>query len=147
MAKKTYEQKLRNINDWVEIVNYHWHRLKGDMYNDSEFWDDTLHAMQSTDWWDWVDISPALKIQFEDCWRRYPKLEDGTNQVRTTLMLSKPVTRAKGKGKNFEAFRLLMNIKDFMNDINGTPTLQYNTGSKTQVQEQPTQFELLFVKE
>lgn len=135
MARKTYDEKLRNINLWVEITNHYWHKLRGDMYNDTEFWDHTLHSMSADDWWDWVDIAPALKIQFEDCWRRYPKLEDSTNQVRKTLMLSKPVTRAKGKGLNFEAFRLLMNIKDFINDINGTPTKQYNTRSTADEQE------------
>ena len=123
---KTYQEKLNNINAWVEIVNYHWDRLQGEMYNDPEMWDQTLHAMTSEDWWDWTDIAPALKIQYSDSWFKYPKLEAATEEVKKLLMLGKPVTKKDRKGKNFEAFRLLMNIKDFINDINETPTVQYS---------------------
>jgi hypothetical protein len=138
MAKQTYQQKLDTINAWVEITNHHWHRLKGDMYNDPEFWDDTLHAMNDDDWWAWVDIAPALKIQHELEWRRYPKLDDSTAEVQRDLMLGKPVVKKSRKGKNFQAFRLLMNIKDFINDINGTPTRQYTDKDKQQPREEDT---------
>jgi hypothetical protein len=122
---RTYDDKLKNIKDWVEITNHHWHRLKGQIYNDTEFWDHTLHAMTNDDWWDWVDIAPALKIQYEREWRRYPKMDISTDQIKRTLMLSRTVTKRSRKGTNFEAFRLLMNIKDFVNDLEGTPTKRY----------------------
>lgn len=125
MAKKTYDDKLKNINLWVEIVNYHWDRLQGELFNDEEFWDHTLHAMTNDDWWDWVDIEPALKIQFESTFRHYSKIYDDTDSIKRTLMLDKPVTKKNRKGKNFQAFRALMNIKDIINDINGTPTKQW----------------------
>jgi hypothetical protein len=147
MARKTYEEKLRNINLWVEITNHHWHRLKGNIYNDTEFWDDTLHSMSNDDWWDWTDIAPALKIQHEDFWRRYSKLDISTEAVKRTLMLNKSVVKKSRKGSNFEAFRLLMNIKDFINDINFTPTVDYSTRTKEETQDVPSQFELLFDKE
>jgi hypothetical protein len=143
MAKRTYDDKLKNILDWVEITNYHWHQLKGEMFNDEQFWDDTLHAMIADDWWDWVDIAPALKIQYETEWRRYPKLDDSTEAVHKDLMLSKAVTKKSRKGKNFQAFRLLMNIKDFVNDITGSPTTQYTAKDREPVPE-PTPKELLF---
>lgn len=145
MAKRLYEHKLSNINAWVEITNHHWHRLRGEMFNDEEFWDHTLHAMTNDDWWDWVDIAPSLKIQYEQDWRRYPKLDTSTEDIKKTLMLGKTVTKKNRKGKNFDAFRLLMNIKDFVNDINGTPTKQYPKKSDTDTKEpQPTPFESLF---
>lgn len=122
MAKKQYSEKLRNINLWVEIVNHHWERLNGELFNDVEFWDDTLHAMTADDWWDWVDIEPSLKIQYNDEYLRYPKLESSTEEVKKMLMLGKDVVKKNRKGKNFQGFRALMNIKDFLNDINGTPT-------------------------
>lgn len=125
MANKSYNDKLSNIKTWVEITNYHWDRLKGEMFNDEQFWDDTLHAMTSDDWWDWVDIAPSLKIQYNDEWRALPKLDVASEEVKKTLMLGKPVTKKSRKGKNFEAFRLLMNVKDFINSINGTPTRQF----------------------
>lgn len=143
MAKRNYQDKLNNINTWVEIVNYHWHRLESNLFNDEEFWNDTLHAMQDQDWWDWVEIAPALKIQHSDVWRKYPKLAEGTKEVERLLMLGKPVTKKDRKGKNFEAFRLLMNIKDFINDVNGTPTKQFVKEPEPK-QEQPTAFERLF---
>jgi hypothetical protein len=135
MAKRTYDDKLKNILDWVEITNYHWHQLKGEMFNDEQFWDDTLHAMINDDWWDWVDIAPALKIQYETEWRRYPKLDVSTQEVHKDLMLGKAVTKKSRKGKNFQAFRLLMNIKDFINDITGQPTHQYTAKDREPVPE------------
>lgn len=121
MANK-YTENLETIKTWVEITNLHWERLEGEMFNDETFWDDTLHAMTDNDWWAWVDIAPALKIQHSEVWRKYPKLDTSTEEVKKLLMLGKPVTKKARKGKNFEAFRLLMNIKDFINDINETPT-------------------------
>ena len=144
MAKRTYEQKLTNISDWVEITNHHWHRLKGEMFNDPEMWDQTLHAMTNDDWWDWVDIAPALKIQYEYEWRRYPKLDTSTEEVKRDLMLGKAVTKKSRKGKNFQAFRLLMNIKDFLNDVNGTPTRQYTDRDRQQVEEVERPVDRLF---
>lgn len=135
---KTYQEKLDNIKAWVEITNLHWDRLEGEMFNDGQFWDETLHAMQNDDWWDWTDIAPALKIQYNEIWFKYPKLETATDEVKKLLMLGKPVTKKDRKGKNFEAFRLLMNIKDFINDINETPTPQY---SKPKAKAQPTKIE------
>ena len=143
MATRTYDQKLKNILDWVEITNHHWHQLKGEMFNDEQFWDDTLHAMTNDDWWDWCDIAPALKIQYEQEWRRYSKLDESTKEVQKDLMLGKPVTKKSRKGKNFQAFRLLMNIKDFVNDITGSPTKEY-TAKDREPQPEPTPKELLF---
>lgn len=140
---RTYDLKLQNVCDWVGITNYHWHRLKGLMYDDKEFWADTLHAMTKDDWWDWVDIAPSLRIQYQEEWRRYPKLDEGTEAIKKSLMLGKPVTRKNGVGKNFEAFRLLMNIKDFFNDLAGEPTQQYKHHSEP-VEQDVTQFDKLF---
>jgi len=144
MAKQTYQDKLTTINAWVEITNYHWLRLKGEMFNDEEFWDHTIHAMTNDDWWAWCDIAPSLAIQYEQEWRRYPKLHDSTQAVLKDLMLGKPVTKKSRKGKNFQAFRLLMNIKDFLNDINGTPTRQF-TDRDRQPEPEPTPKERLFI--
>lgn len=126
MARRTYDQKLTNINLWVDITNYHWHRLEGELRNDEEFWSETLHAMTEQDWWDWVDIEPSIKIQHEEHYRKYPKLTEDTREIYTKLALGKPITRKMGISKNLTAFRTLMSIKDLINDINGTPTVQYN---------------------
>jgi hypothetical protein len=72
-----------------------------------------------------------------------PKLDISTEAVHKDLMLGKAVTKKSRKGKNFQAFRLLMNIKDFVNDITGQPTHQY-TAKDREPQPEPTPKELLF---
>lgn len=120
--KRSYQDKLHNINLWVEIINYHWDRLQGELYNDPEFWDHTLHAMATEDWWDWVDIEPALRAQYPDAFQKYSYCKQATEEINKKLMLGKDIAKKGRVGKNFEAFRALMNIKDVVNHINGTPT-------------------------
>ena len=138
-----YDEKFRNCQAWSEIVDYHWHRLRGQLFNDTEFWDHTLHAMTDHDWWSWCDIEPAIAIQYEEHYGRYSKLREDTADLRRRLMLGKPITRKNGKMKNLTAFRTLMALHDLVNDINGTPTKQYpkHTDAK---QEDSTPFETLF---
>lgn len=127
MAKRTYQEKLANINAWVEITNYHWHRLQGELHNDEEFWEHTFGSMSDQDWWDWCDIEPSLRIQYEQEYRRWHKLDQGTQDIKKRLMLGKPLYRKDQKNANRDVFRAWMNVKDFVNDINGTPTVDYTT--------------------
>lgn len=142
-VKRTYEQKLHNIETWADIVDHYWHLYQGDMFNHEDMWDNTLHAMTDQDWWDWVDIEPALKIQWEQHYRRYPKLSDDTREIYAKLALGKPVTRKGGKHKNLTAFRTLMSIHDLVNDSRGTPTKQYPKNT-AKVEESLTPYETLF---
>jgi hypothetical protein len=144
MAKVTYDQKLKRINDWVEITNYHWDRLKGELYNDEEFWEHIFGSMTADDWWFWVDIAPAVKIQYETEWRRWYKLDESTEDIKKKLMLGKPLYRKDQKNANIPVFRAWMNIKDFINDINGTPTKQYTVEDR-KPQQEPTPKERLFI--
>lgn len=140
---RTYTDKLTNIVTWAEIVDYYWHLYQGDMYNHEDMWDHTLHAMTNDDWWDWVDIEPALKIQYQEHYRRYPKLTEDTKDIARKLQLGKPVTRPNAKQKNFTAFRTLMAIHDLVNDIAGTPTQQYTKKHREPTPE-TTPFERMF---
>ena len=123
--KRTYQEKVENITNWVKIVNYHWQRLNGQVNNDKEFWSQTLEAMTNEDWWDWVDIFPALKAQHPDAFAKYPYAEIGTDHITKKLHKMQPVVKPSVAGRNFEAFRTLMNIKDVINFIEGTPTIQF----------------------
>lgn len=136
-----YQQRLELINTWLQIVDYHWHRLKGQMHNDSAMWDDTLHSMTADDWWAWVDIEPAVRVEFQELYDRYPKLSQDTEWIKKRLQLGKPITHKMAKGQNFTAFRCLMAMHDLFNDIKGTPTRQYDQESEP---EPETQFERLF---
>jgi len=145
MEKRTYDQKLANIQQWVKIVNHHWNRLNGNLHADETFWDETLHSMTDRDWWDWVEIAPALKIQYEDDWRRWSRsLEYDGDEINKKLMLGKPVVRKNQRTANTTAFRLLMNIKDFINDINGTPTPKPQPVVKVESDKNTTRVEIFW---
>lgn len=137
MASASYENKLKTINVWVDIVNTHWIRLNGVLNNDKEFWADALHDVPAEVWWHWVDIAPSLAIQYEDEYRRYNW--NDIDIIKKRLMLGDPITKKHRKDYNFPAFRALMNIKDFMNDINNVNVVV------EEPEEEPTQFEKLFV--
>jgi len=143
MAKRTYDQKLQNILDYVEITNYHWDRLKGELHDDEEFWQHIFGTMTEQDWWDWVEIQPALKIQYEQEYRRWYKLDEGTADIHKRLAFGKPLYRKDQKNGNKAVFRAWMNIKDFINDITGQPTVQYTAKDREPVPE-PTPKETLF---
>jgi len=124
--KRNYNEKLENINNWVYITNHHWERLKGDFYNDEQFWDDSLHAMADDPvWWDWVETEPALRAQHPQAFSRYPFIQQATDHITRATMYGKPLVKKGVKNANFNTFRAWMNIKDVMNEINGTPTVQY----------------------
>jgi hypothetical protein len=139
--KRTYQDKFKNIETWAEIVDHYWHLYQGDMYNREDMWENTLHAMTNDDWWDWCDIEPAIKIQHEQHYSRYPKLRDDTKDIYRRLQLGQPITKKNGKNKNFTAFRALMAIHDLMNDIHGRPTQHYDP---PKVEPQPSPFHSLF---
>jgi hypothetical protein len=145
MPKRTYQQKLANINAYVEITNYHWDRLLGELYNDDEFWEH-IFEMTNDDWWDWVDIEPALRIQYPDYFRRFPKVDSGTAYIKECLMKGKKLYKKDVKNANFQTFRAWMNIKDIINEINGTPSKQYTDKERQTAKElvNPTPFEKLF---
>jgi len=146
MAQRTYKEKLQNIQDWVSIINYHWERLLGDLFDDKEFWDDSFHSMTKDDHWDWLDIEPALRAQYPESFRRYPTITADTEYLRKQSMMGKPVFVKGVKHKNFGGFRAWMNIKDVINDINGTPTHQYTDKERARIRAQSTltNFERLF---
>jgi hypothetical protein len=111
------------------------------MRNHEDFWANTIHAMRDQDWQSWCDIEPALSVEYQELWRRFPKLREDTAYIRDQLMLGKSISHKWAKGKNFTAFRTLMAIKDIINDIQGTPTVDYTNYKEP---EQLTQFERLF---
>lgn len=143
MKKRSYQEKFQNIKSWAEIVDYYWHLYEGDMYNHEDMWEHTLHSMINDDWWDWVDCEPAIKIEYEEHFRKYPRLGTDTQDIKRRLMLGKAITKKNGKSKNFTAFRCLMAIHDLMNDIQGTPTKQY-VKQEQPVTESESPFERMF---
>lgn len=143
MNAKTYDQKWQNIQQWTAITEHYWHQCRGELHNVKDFWNDTLHSMTADDWWDWVDIQPSIKIQYEQYYRRYANITVDTEEIRRRLMLSKHVTKERHMGYNHPAFRLFMALHDLVNDIQGTPTVQYKH-QNAEPDEELTVFERLF---
>ena len=125
MNSRTYDEKLKNILTWVEITNHYWNLYRSDINNKTDFWDNTLHAMTERDWWDWVEIEPALRAQHPNSFRAYPWIKDGTEHINKSLMYGKPLVKPMRPSANFNTFRAWMNIKDVVNDLVGEPTKQY----------------------
>lgn len=128
MQKYTYEEKLAVINYIVEIVNKHWHRLQGELHDDKQFWEETLHSISNEEWEMWVDIFPAIKAQYPDEVSKFPYCEGSVYEIEKLIHkngYSKPIVKKNVPHQNKRAFLALMNMKDVINEINGRPTKKY----------------------
>lgn len=146
MAQRTYKEKKETVKAWVEIINYHWDRLYGVLNNDKDFWADTLHAMQDCDWWDCVDVADVLTRQYPEHFRPFSNFSQDLQEVTKRLHQGKAVVKPMRVSYNLAAFRMLMTLKDVVNEIRGTPTKRFTKRQQQLQQEidEPTQFERLF---
>ena len=140
MTTRKFQDKVANLRDWVEIINYHWDRLRGELHNDTEFWEDTLHAMTNQDWWDLVEAYPTMYDLHSDLFREHGGMARDIQTIESRLMLGKPVVKTGRRDHNFSPFRALMVLKDVLNDLMGTPTKKFDQV----VDDTPTQFQQLF---
>jgi hypothetical protein len=131
-------KELKTIGAWVETINHHWVRLNGELNNNQEFWRECLHDVDSELWWTIVDSADAIRARFPDAWRNYNWRDIET--VKRNLMLGKPVTKKFRTEYNRPAFRLAMNMKDFINELAGETSQQL----LEQKPEKPTDFERHF---
>ena len=119
MPRKTFHQKVKNINDWIEIFNHYWVELEGQYHDKKQFWDDTLHSMTNEDWWDVVEAYPTLHDLHEDLFREYGYIKNDIDTIERRLMLGKPVVKPSVKNWNFPAFHAMVVLKDVLNSVNG----------------------------
>lgn len=129
------ERKLAKIVKLVDLVNAHWVRLDGDLFNDRDFWDQTLHSLSNQDWQDMVDGMKWIRLTAPD--RFNYAVNKVLEDVERILVLKghQPRVLDSRRYKKTE-FLALMWIKDVINDIRDyTPPRS---------QPKPTQFELLF---
>jgi hypothetical protein len=145
MTTQTYDNKLKNVNTWVQITNYYWTKLQSKLYNDVEFWDNTLHSMTEQDWWDVVDVYKVIKQTHSDEFYPFPKMHEDIKDIERKLLLGKSIIRQNQKSANRTGFRAWMVMKDVLNNINGTPTVDYNSkGPGPNDDKTETPFERLF---
>lgn len=144
-----YRQRRDIVMAWVEIINYHWHRLKGQVHNDPEFWQHTLYSMNAEDWWSCLAVTEVIAIKHPELVRKYPRLREDRKTIESRLNKARPVIQAKAKSYNLEPFRFLMTMKDLVNEIRGQPTPQWTDRQRalTALLEQTTQFERLYTEE
>ena len=140
-ARRKFQDKLNNIQSWIDIFNHYWDQLKGEYYDHKPFWDNTLHAMTNDDWWDVVDCYERLYDDYESYFRSHGYIANDIDIIKRRLNKSQPVVKPDVRDYNRPAFHVMVVYKDVLNDINGTPTVDY---SKKVVKEEPTHFQTLF---
>jgi len=143
MAQRNYKDKEHNVHAWVDIINHYWHKLQANLYNDKEFWDNTMHSMESPDWWDMYEVYEILRQQYPEEFYRFPKMNTDMAWVYKQLMLGKAIIKPMAQHYNTTGFRAWMVLKDVINNIKGTPTVDYKN-NPPKAEEPETQFEKLF---
>jgi hypothetical protein len=107
----------------IDNVNQDWIRLKGELFNDSKFWNDNLHAewLDNNRWEVYMDIMEIVRLQNPECF--IPGAKGVFEDVRKRLLLHGHKPRCmdplgKRADKRLE-FKALMCIKDIINGLNG----------------------------
>lgn len=124
-----YDRDLTTVVTWVNEINQHWHRTRGDLHSDKEFWQTCMHDSNQR-WQAWSTVWPALRVQYAEHARRYPYLDQDTKDCERSLHRLKPVVKPHKPSANFAAFRAVMAIKDFLNDCADEPTVQYTAAQR-----------------
>ena len=147
---RTFETKLKNVADWMAIVDYHWERLLGEYNNDTQFWDDVFHSMEAEDWWDVLAVAKAIQIQHPEEVDRFPYYGLNIEQVEKRLHRCEPVIKQWNRtGYNRASTSLFMATRDALNEIAGKPTKRWSEKdlAKIQADKETNQFLELFVSE
>ena len=146
MAIRTWNEKLDVVMAIKELIMYHW-TINGRNiipHDDEAAWEDIIHSRTLQDWWDVIDTAEIVTKQYPEYMGPYSRLKIDIEEVKKRLMFGKQVTRTKqhaSRHYNTPAWRLLMAYKDFLNDIEGTPTPE---AVESKPEEDTTQFERLF---
>lgn len=132
---RTYDEKYQQVTTWVEIINAFWHKHQGVLNNQRDFWDTVMHSMTDQDWQDVYTVSDVLSRQHPEDFRRFPGFGEALADLNKRMMLGKAVIRQYDRqGYNKAPFKVLMSIKDKINELAGTPT---QTFEKPQEEKQP----------
>lgn len=115
-----FDDKTLITTEVVKLVNTHWIRCKGELYNDKTFWDNTLHSLNNQDWEDMMTVMDVL-YGIDQSLFNYDA-RSSFERVKEILMKEghsgNPRALDARKHKKTE-FKALMNIKDIMNEIAG----------------------------
>lgn len=114
------------VRHWIALVNQHWERLGGTLNNDVKFWQECLHNVPPDVWQSWFNWSEQLSELYPREWSSLRNIDSDSHIILRRIQDGKPITKHMRKDYNLPAFRLLMNIKDFLNKTKLTHTTYEN---------------------
>ena len=100
--------------------------------------------MQEQDWLDVYEVYDILRQQYPEEFYRFPKQQEDMKWINKQLMLGKAIIKPMAKHYNTTGFRSWMVMKDVINNIRGTPTVDYKNNPPPRGPEPLTPFERLF---
>lgn len=144
MPNYTIQEKIQVTEHIVNEINKFWIKCKGEMFNNKDFWDETLHSYTNLHWQIMLDIMELIRIEDPSCY--IPFSHGQFEEARKILLLeghdAEPRVLDKRKNKKI-AFKTLMHIKDVFNNFTG-----YEAPTKFKPDPvPPTPFENLFESE
>lgn len=123
---RTYQEKYNQVSTWVEIINEFWSQHQGVLNNQKDFWDTVMHSMSDQDWDDVNTVADILARQYPEDFRKFPGFADALADLNKRVMLGKPVIKKFDRQSyNKSPFKVIMSVKDKMNELAGTPTLTF----------------------
>lgn len=120
---RTYDDKLAQVKVWVEVVNEFWNQHQGVLNNQRDFWDNVMHSMTDQDWDDVFTVADIKSRQYPEDFRKFPGFSEALADLNKRILLGKPVIKKFDRQSyNKSPFKVLMSIKDHINEAQGTPT-------------------------
>lgn len=120
MLQYTLQEKVQIVEHIVNEMNKFWIKHKGNLRNQKDFWDETLHTFTNEDWEIMLDVMELIRLEDPNCY--LPFSIDTFQEVRKVLLLEahdrnpRALDSYKNKGK---AFKALMHVKDVFNNFAG----------------------------
>ena len=140
MQKYSLEERVELTTYVVNELNEFWIKYDGVLFNQRDFWDNTLHKFNNEDWEILMDVMALIRLEDDSCYLPYS--QSVFDDVRKVLMMEghsgNPKALDARKHKKL-AFKALMNIRDVVNAF-----LDYKQPTKFVKDDEPTQFQTLF---
>jgi hypothetical protein len=144
MPNYTLQEKVQIVEHLMNEINKLWIKCKGEMFNNKDFWDETLHSFTNEDWSVILDVMELIRLEDPRCY--LPFSYDTFQEARKVITIEghdanpRALNARKNKKKSFKA---LMHAKDCWNAFVG-----YEAPTKFKPDPvPPTPFENLFKSE
>lgn len=128
------QASMRNVHNWMTIMELHWERVLGDFYNDELIWQDLFHNMQAADWWDFITIGRLLELEEPQFLRNFTKFGYNLDVIEKRLHATQPVIKPYNRqGYNKAAVSVFCAIRDTINELKGTPTRRWTDKERASI--------------